>query len=101
MRIISFVFMVIFCFFSLSGCDTGKGKEFIGEWRQVTESKFPYELIIKSDSGVYSIDNKYFYLDVAEGKLGQEMIDYMRGKIKDMPSPESSFGTDSYRIRKV
>lgn len=38
---------------------------------------------------------------MAEGKLGQEMIDYMRGKIKDMPSPESSFGTDSYRIRKV
>lgn len=95
------MFMAIFCFFSLSGCDTGKGNEFIGDWRQVTENKFPSELIIRSEEGVYFIDNKYFDLDVAESKQNQELIDYMTGKIKDMPSRESSFGEDSYRVRKM
>lgn len=96
-----YLILLVFAFFilNLTGCKEDYGKDFIGTWVQVNGNKFPSELTIRFDKGVYHLDLKYFDLKVAEKKLNQETSDYFLGKTKNFPSEENSFNKDSYRVK--
>lgn len=86
--------------FLVSGCDTGKGKEFIGDWKQI-DNKYPSYVHVYYDDGVFHIDKKYMDESVAENKFNEQTKDYFDGKIKDMPTIDSVHDLDSYRTKKM
>jgi len=96
------IFALSVMIFIISGCNNQKGNQFIGEWAQKTDSKFPSTLSIKKKDGVFYIDKKYFDVDVAEKKYEKELIEYMRGiRGGEIPSQENSYSEDSYRLKKL
>ncbi|EHD2125289.1 hypothetical protein JRK10_004905 [Salmonella enterica] len=95
-------FVLSMIIFIISGCNDQKGNQFIGEWKQKTDEKFPSTLSIKKKDGVFYIDDRYFDVKVAEKKYEKELIEYMRGvRSGEMPSQENSYSDDSYRVKKL
>lgn len=96
------IFALSMMIFIVSGCNGQKGNQFIGEWRQNTDAKFPSTLLIKKGDGVFYIDKRYFDIEVADKKYEKELIEYMRGvRGGDIPSKENSYSEDSYRVKKL
>ncbi|WP_282677484.1 hypothetical protein [Serratia marcescens] len=58
-RILLF-FMLSFMFL-LNGCEDQKGKGFIGHWYEVTDAKYPVNINIQLEDGVFHIDENRVY----------------------------------------
>ncbi|EJX5188425.1 hypothetical protein ACGG0V_004563 [Salmonella enterica] len=93
---ISAIFVLIFSIITLVGCND-KGHEFIGKWEQLTEEKYPSEIVISYTDSVFHVDVNAFDPDVAQEKYLKVFNDYMLGKSKERPDRSKMDERDSYR----
>lgn len=92
LAILVFVFSIV----TLVGCND-KGQEFIGKWYQLTDDKYPSDIVISYGDGVFHIDVNAFDPDVAQEKYLKLFNDYMLGKNKERPDRSKMNERDSYR----
>lgn len=93
---ISTMIVLIFSIITLMGCKD-KGHEFIGKWEQLTEEKYPSEIVISYADSVYHVDVNALDSDVAQERYIKVFNDYMLGKSKERPDRSKMNERDSYR----
>lgn len=81
---------------TLVGCED-KGQEFIGKWSQLTDAKYPSEIVINYENGVFHVDVNALDSDVAQDKYLKLFNDYMVGKNKERPDRSKMDERDCYR----